>query len=286
MSWGGARTAVLAGVVGIALSGVAQTGAPSALSAADAGTMTSAPAIKFDVVSFKACKQKVGSNSAMLPPDGDFIAYKCQPVGRVIYFAYAGPHPFLMSGEPDWVDKEWYDFQAKVAPEDVAVWQKMDLSLKRVMVQGLLAEALNLKQHTDTTPRAGFILVVAKGGAKLTEYKDGETKRLPDGRVMSGRGTSWLADGTAVYQGTTMGGFVESIAVRIGRQVIDKTELPGLYDLSIQLPFQHYDASGPEGDAAIPAVFGGLKELGLRLEPAKVETGGIVIDHIERPGVE
>ena len=53
----------------------------------------------------------------MLPLDGDLIAYKCQPVGRILYFAFGGPHPFTMKGEPAWVDDDRYDFQAKVAPE-------------------------------------------------------------------------------------------------------------------------------------------------------------------------
>jgi uncharacterized protein (TIGR03435 family) len=202
--------------------------------------------IKFDVVSFRPCKEGRGSATVVLPPDGDSITYKCQPIGRILYFAFYGSQPYAMTGEPGWVDSDRYDFQAKVAPDNIAAWQKLGLQEKRIMVRGMLADVLNLKQHTDTTPHPVYNLLVAKGGAKLTEYKDGESNTLPNGRTLTGRDSTWMADGTAFFQGARMGDIAEALAVRVGRQVFDKTGLMGFYNMTFYLPFNHYDASNAD----------------------------------------
>jgi uncharacterized protein (TIGR03435 family) len=249
---------------------------------------TPLPAIKFDVVSFKPCKEGYGSPSVVLPLDGDSIAYKCQPIGRIIYFAFGvSTTPFMMTGEPAWVDADRYDFEAKVAAEDFATWQKMSLNAKRIMVRGTLADALNLKQHTDTTLHSAYNLVIAKGGIKFSVYKDGETNELASGRTLTGRENAWLADGTAVYQGVSMSSIAEALQTRVGRQVIDKTGLKDFYDITLFLPLMHYDASRADaGDSPIPMIFDGLKKVGLELQATKAETGALVIDHIDRPPVE
>jgi uncharacterized protein (TIGR03435 family) len=261
---------------------------PAALPITEAGIATPEAAaairIKFDIVSFKACKEGFGSSSVVLPPDGDFIAYRCQPVARILYFAFNGPHPFMMTGEPVWVDTDRYDFQAKVDAEDIAAWQKLSLASKRVMVQGLLEDVLKVKVHADMTPHTVYDLVVAKGGPKFRAFQDGESNTLPNGKVLVGRDSYWSPDGTNTIQGITIGALAETLASRVGRQVIDETGLPGLYDVSLYVPPQHYDASGPDtDDSPIPRIFDGVKALGLELRSSKGPTYGIVLDHIERP---
>jgi hypothetical protein len=114
------------------------------------------PHIHFDVVSFKRCAG-VGSSEVDLPTDGDYVAYHCQPVSRIISFAYPGATAshFNLSGYPSWVETDLYDFEAKVAEEDIAAWQEMDLNARRMAVRGMLAEELKLKIHVDTTPKPG-----------------------------------------------------------------------------------------------------------------------------------
>jgi hypothetical protein len=114
------------------------------------------PQIHFDVVSFKRCAGR-GSSEVDLPTDGDYVAYHCQPVFRIIDFAYAGATAFNfnLSGYPSWVETDLYDFEAKVAEEDIATWQEMGLNARRVAVRGILTEELKLKIHVDTTPKPG-----------------------------------------------------------------------------------------------------------------------------------
>jgi len=81
------------------------------------------------------------------------------------------------------------------------------------------------------------------------------------------------------------------LSAALGRPVIDRTGLSGLYDLSLQWD----DAPVPEGgvlglDApAAPgkdrgSIFTAIQDqLGLRLDPQKAPVEVIVVDRIERP---
>jgi uncharacterized protein (TIGR03435 family) len=70
----------------------------------------------------------------------------------------------------------------------------------------------------------------------------------------------------------------------MNRPVIDKTELPGRYDVQLTMPLQHYDAKAATAeDTGISDVMDGLKPLGLRLVSDKAPLNGLVVDHVERP---
>jgi uncharacterized protein (TIGR03435 family) len=245
------------------------------------------PSIKFDIISFKRCPDDTqGRGSRTQPANADFIAFHCQSVHNIIYFAYTtADHPFLLSGQPDWVETDHYDLQAKVAAEDVEAYRNLNVASRRMMVRGLLADELKLKMHLDTTPHAVYDLVIGKGELKVTPYKEGETVTLPNGQVVvQPTGLEMAPDGQASYHGITMVQLAEAIAVRVDRQVIDKTNLAGRYDLKTFMPGAHYSPSMENAeDSPIPKIFDGVKALGLSLVSAKEATGGLVVDHIERP---
>jgi uncharacterized protein (TIGR03435 family) len=244
--------------------------------------------ITFGVVSFRRAA-KPGSGREF-PPEGDFISYHGSTVDSLLMFAYGGANslPFTISGEPDWVKSDFYDFTAKVAPEDGAAWKNMPLIDKRYMVRLVLEEALKLKVHDDTSDHPVYELVVAKGGPKLMDYHEGDTVTLPTpgakpmtGHVLAGSGPY------LVCQDVTITELVHTLSGpdRAGRMVVDKTGLTGTYDFTVPMP----RASLPDklqqalADAGVPSVFDGLKQIGLQLVPAKGPIQGIVVDHIERP---
>src|ERR1017187_6249434 len=72
----------------------------------------------------------------------------------LIRFAFAKGRggAYRISGQPSWVDNDLYDIQAKVAPEDIAEWQKLNGVGQKVALQGFLIEYLKLKFHSDPTP--------------------------------------------------------------------------------------------------------------------------------------
>jgi uncharacterized protein (TIGR03435 family) len=189
-----------------------------------------------------------------------------------------------LKGEPDWVDTDPYDFVAKVAPEDVAVWQKMDDPTKRLMVRAALPDALNLKVHIEIQTRPVYNLVVAKGGPNLTPTKP-DPNAPSDAKTPVRGSVEWVGMDEAAYTNCSMADLVDGLAARLDRDVINKTGLTGRYDFHVKpLPGAHYD---PKTSTIENTDFGGIiegvKNLGLRLESGKADTTVIVIDHIERP---
>ena len=246
--------------------------------------------IAFDVVSFRK-SERPGSGREM-PANGDFIAYHGSTVHNLLLFAYGGLNNqgyMLISGEPDWVNTDYYEFQAKVAPEDVAEWKAMTVTDKRYMVQAALEDALKLKVHADTDEHPVYNLVVAKGGPKLMEYEPGDTvtPSYPGAQAMTGKVLSWFDPFNLVCQDITMAELVNSLSGpdRAGRMVIDKTGLTGTYDFTVPIPYRPLPEQFKEiaEDSGVPTMFEGLKKLGLQLEQAKGPINGIVVDHIERP---
>jgi uncharacterized protein (TIGR03435 family) len=248
--------------------------------------------ITFDVVSFKRVKpdqNPLGLRARRkLPDDGDFISYHASSVDDLLLFAYAGTGsgPFAISGEPDWVKNDLYDFTAKVAPEDVEAWKNLQLIDKRAMVRRVLEDALKLKVHTDTSMHQVYDLVVAKGGPKLMDYHVGDTVTppFPSSKPTTGYVLTGFNRGNMVCQDVTMAdlvGILSRPGVGVGREVIDKTGLRGTYDFDLLMP--HGEGAEQLEDAGVPSVFDGLKELGLQLVPSKGPNRGIVIDQIERP---
>jgi uncharacterized protein (TIGR03435 family) len=250
--------------------------------------------ISFDVVSFRRVKgdetlPQRPSAQREFPTDGDFISYHSSTIDTLLMFAYEGARPghFTISGEPEWVKNDLYDFTAKVAQEDVDAWKHMQLIDKRTMVQRVLEEALKVKVHTDTSDHAVFDLVVAKGGPKLMDYHAGDTVTPANGPAQSGHVLRWFGQLNLVGQDATMTDLVDLLnrPGEAGRVVIDKTGLTGTYDFSLQIPRRTLPDQIKESaeDAGVPTVFEGLKQLGLQLVSAKGPVRGIVVDHIERP---
>ena len=246
--------------------------------------------ITFDVVLFRKSLQQ-GSGREM-PVNGDFIAYHGSTIDDLLHFAYGGLNNqgyMLISGEPDWVKTEYYEFQAKVAPEDVPEWKAMTVTDKRYMVQAALEDALKLKVHEDTEEHPVYNLVVAKGGPKLMEYEPGDTvtPSYPGAQAKTGKVLQWFDPFNLVCQDTTIAELVNSLSGpdRAGRMVIDKTGLTGAYDFTVPIPYRPLPEQFREmaEDSGVPSMFEGLKQLGLQLVQAKGPINGIVVDHIERP---
>lgn len=242
--------------------------------------------VNFDIVSFKQCPPgRFGNAKVDMPMDADYIAYHCELISRLIYFAYFGSVPTysLADGYPDWIDTDRYEFIAKVTPEDIAAWQKLDLAARRVLIRGVLATTLKLKISMTDTPTTVYLLTVAKSGPKLTPYKDSDHTRLPDGRTQDGRTANWVGI-TGYFQNSSMPQFAGVLTAHLNHRVIDRTGLTGFFNFSVPLvlgtgmdPSAHY----PTDDD--PSTMEGLAALGLRLESSKQPIERLSIDHIERP---
>ena len=243
--------------------------------------------IEFAVVSFRRT-ERMGPSRVDLPAEGDFIAYHGVPMERLILFAHIAKKGYVsIVDEPDWAKTELYEFEAKVAPEDIAQWKAMTLTDKRAMVGRMLETELKLKVHQETEPQPVYELVVAKGGPKLMDYEPGDTVTPNGGHPLTGKVLSWFDPFNLTCQDTTMAELVNSLSgpQRAGRVVVDKTGLTGVYDFTVPIPYQPLPEQFQQmaEDSGVPSFLVGLKQLGLALQPGKGVVDQIVVDHVERP---
>jgi uncharacterized protein (TIGR03435 family) len=124
--------------------------------------------------------------------------------------------------------------------------------------------------HHETRELPGYVLVVAKGGSKLTPAKekdiDAPAYILPEGVRSVSITTRTLAN---------------LLSRSVGHPVLDKTALTGKYELDL-----HF-APATSTESTLPSIFTAVQEqLGLKLDPQKVPADFLVIDHVEKVPTE
>jgi uncharacterized protein (TIGR03435 family) len=78
--------------------------------------------------------------------------------------------------------------------------------------------------------------------------------------------------------------FARTTAFGIDRPVIDMTGLKGVYDFN--LDYGREGGRGGGSEAADLSIVDGLRQLGLKLEPARQAFDYLVIDHVDRAPTE
>jgi uncharacterized protein (TIGR03435 family) len=234
-----------------------------ALFAVQSGILAQA---RFDVASIRPNPDR-SDPSFILNPGG--LLYARVSLSDCIEAAY-GVKPYQISG-PDWVRRENFDITAKVEGD-----HSKDEIMR--MLQTLLADRFKLTLHHEQKEQPVYALVAGKNGARL-RHSEGE-----------GQFSMGPAAGGIGFQKTSMsefaGRFLSSIPM-IGRPVLDKTGLSGLYDFTLQLSPSANGDAGAIKRAAVEEGFSlfvyALDQLGLRLESEKAAIDFLVIDHVERP---
>ncbi|MES1257383.1 MAG: TIGR03435 family protein [Acidobacteriota bacterium] len=248
-------------------------------------------------------------------PDPGRLSFQFVSLRMVLAKAW-GVKSYQISG-PAWLDSEHFDMTAKVPPGTT----KEQFS---VMLQNLVADRFKLTLHREKKDLPAYALLVAKGGPKLQATpendpgKDADAPpagpppggfgRMPMGkdgfpRMPAGPGRGGMAmmmmPGRAklVGNGMTIARLAESLEQQLDRAVVDLTELPGKYDISLTFePEQNRmmsgigrggpppGAEGPSPDVEAPAnIFTAVQEqLGLKLEPRKMSADLLVVDHMEK----
>lgn len=268
---------------------------PGSAPAAAPGNLLSAPTrpIEFDVAVFRRSGEK-SVRSLEITPDGFNMG--ARPFHDLIRYAFAQGRggAYRISGQPAWVETDLYDIQAKVAPEDIAEWQRLNGLGQKVALQGFLKEYLKLKYHPDPTPYPYYALMVGKNGLKVPLYKPGDTFRSRDGRTISDRHVLlWVGPSEIFCQDCSMDRLAQELSGRGDRGILDETGLTS-QDYNIDLRFDVLpDPSRPDGPGvpfrslsekdASAVMVSSVKRLGLELKPAMGPQDGMVVDHIERP---
>jgi len=186
---------------------------------------------------------------------------------------------------PDWLDTERYDIVAKLPPGTAR--EQIPL-----MLQELLVERFQIGMHRETKTLAVYSLTVARNGPKLQppeklpEYKDDEERKAAmrkntsaalEARMAAMRRGEHVPGRTMHMASTTMAKFTAWLSSNLDRPVKDKTQLDGVYSLS--LAWEPDDAK-PRGDAPLgPSLPAAVEEqLGLKLQRENQQVELLVID--------
>ena len=179
-----------------------------------------------------------------------------------------------IAGGPSWFTTEKWDIDARSDNPG-----KHTVEETRRMLQNMLAERFGLRVHRETEQRPAYALTVAKGGPKFkAAVHDGSTNVRVTGNSIS-------------LERGELSRMTQLLSTALGRPVIDRTELKGLYDLSLQWDDAPVGRGGVPGleAAAAPgndkgSIFTAIQDqLGLRLDSQRAPVEVIVVDRIERP---
>jgi len=271
---------------------LAQTPAPSA----------------FEVASIKP-------NNTSPPPNAriSLVADRFDAVGvplrGLISLAYgeAGPPPRTrpsdqIAGGPDWLNTALFDVVAKTGADVPA--GPASVGSKLLMLRTLLEDRFKLVVHHESRQASVYALLLARRDGRL-----GSQLRRSDldcRALLLARGDSPVppqapgerplcrADttpgGSMSGGAVTMADFANVLARMTNRPVIDRTGLPGSFDLDLQFSPTGLPGAAPAGpdrsssDDDRPSLFTALQEqLGLKLESTRTGVDVLVIDRAERP---
>ena len=259
-------------------------------SGAAAGSADYVRAFAFDVVSIRPHDPANSFRKIEVPLGGDEFQSIGNSLAMAIEFAY---FPIGMQSKdrivnaPGWLWNTEFDFVGKVSPDDLEEWHKFTPHafgrpnpMLEAMVQTALADRCKLVVHRTPATGPGFALVVSNRGPnrkRFVEAKSDETtpnnaQKIPE----DGRMVPILLrndpDPVLHFYETSMASLV-AILSRSGALVKDRTGLIGKYDFAL----------GRLSTIGDPSADWDVAALGLKLEPIKVPTENIVIDHIEYP---
>jgi uncharacterized protein (TIGR03435 family) len=257
----------------------------------------------FAVASIKPSDPGQRGSSIMNQPGGRMVI-KGMPFRALMTFAY-GVRDFQISGAPGWATTDFWDMEARAeegsippltGPPDPNTPNPMAIRL-----QSLLEDRFQLKIHRETRELPIYELSIVKSGLKMkpsedqTPYQQPERGApppppiqpggsMPRFSMRMGRGSM---EAVAIYVPT----IVQAFSSQLGRTIVDKTGLKGLYDLKLQWTPDGPAPVGPGGPEAAPpvdpngpSIFTAVQEqLGLKLDSAKGPVEVLVIDSVQKP---
>lgn len=176
---------------------------------------------------------------------------------------------------PGWMANERFDVLAKL-PSGTNMGQANE------MLQSLLTERFGLKLHRESKELSGYVLVVDKGGAKLTQStsdpqlsspatEDGGYPLLPDRFKTSPP----VSRSHTELNNVTLTQLAAALSRHLDAPVVDATGLQGRYNITLEVSQDRPDTPGESISEA-------LRRLGLKLERRKVRPDILIIDEISR----
>jgi uncharacterized protein (TIGR03435 family) len=241
------------------------------------------PAPVYSSVSVKPSAIPNGNNRTQMffsLADGSFVA-RGVTLQRLIEMAYH-VQGAQISGPQDVLNKTRFDIDAKLAAQYVQQMPEHKGGEDQGMLKSILADQFKLVTHYEAQTVAVYDLVTDESDAKLQPSRgDRHMFKLGPGELAS--------------TGAPLELLTAQLSARLGRPVIDKTGLKGVYAFNLHwtpdpAEAEHLKQSGepvapePTPEANGPSLTNALQEqLGLKLVPRTEPLQVLVIDHVEQP---
>ena len=226
--------------------------------------------VAFEVASIKPNDDpSIGSGATFrLLPDGGISAQHF-PARSLITIAFSLQQWQLIHA-PGWAQTAYYDVQARPA-------QKMAREDTFRMLQTLLVERFGLRFHREQRSLGGFALVRARPGTLGPSLRPSSldcTAAAADQRCREGGITST----SFAINGGEMWNLLQVLISHVGAPIEDATGLDGRYDMELRWS----EDPAPSND--LPTITTAIEEqLGLKLEPRRVNAEVFVVDRLEQP---
>jgi uncharacterized protein (TIGR03435 family) len=254
------------------------------------GATTAAKSFTYDAVSVKPNKSLSNLRRTMFL--GDRFSATGATVKQLIVLAYHLKMEEQIVGSLGPVGGLRFDVEAKMDDETIEamkkVSQEQSFEMARPMLQAMLADRFKLVVHRETKELPIYALIVAKSGFKLKEADPNDSYangiKGPDG--VGHAGFMRIGPGSLTVQGSSLKEFASVLALQVKRLVVDKTGIPGKFDISLRWSKDENRADGQDNGAVEsgPSLVTAIQEqIGLKLEPTKGPVETIVIDHVEMP---
>ena len=281
----------------------------ASLAFGQAPTTTQPPSkLEFEVASIRPSESTAPDRvNAGLRMDGSQAHFGALSVKNLIERAYK-VQPNLIIG-PDWISSKRFDISAKL-PEGSTVDQIPE------MLQSLLAERFGLKTHNEKKDMPAYALVLGKSPLKLKELppdtqpqaNNGAVNVAVSGSVQGvsmdlGNGSSYVfANDQFQFTKVSMDVMASLLSRFLDRPVVNMTNLPGNYDLSLPVTQQDYyillTRSGANAGVVLPAqampllnltpvsLFDALDQQGLHIDARSLPLDMIVVDQASQTPTE
>lgn len=261
--------------------------------------LATSPARTQDVPAFEAASIKESRDRSVMPYAPDRFSRSSITLSLLLVYAYQLSE-FQVEGGPDWVRTRRFDIDAKADRFRTA-------DEMRLMVRRLLADRFNLKVHLETKERSRYALVRARSDKRLGPRLKRSAIDCP--AIVAARGADYrppsgppqpgdpprcaimarLGGGsrTLLLEGQPMPAIAKLLQPLAARVIVDKTGLPGTFDVELETEIQELSDIPPgilgeprEGLSLSTAL---REQLGLKLESERGPVDVLVIDTIEPP---
>ncbi len=290
MTWRGSMPLTFRRKALLTAATVAAVSLPFVIGIVRAQTLQAQP--EFEVVSIHPSGS--GSNLVHIQPTRGGRLVMENVSLRLVLEAAFGVKDFQLFGAPAWIDSERYNIAAK------AEGNPLGSQMAGPMLLPVLEERFRLKFHRESRQLPIYALTLARNGVKLQPAKDGacqhwslDTPPIPmvvgqkQPALCGFRGFGFEGiDQLLEMPGSNMTELSSALSRALRQRVINKTGLPGEFDIKLRWSRESITAT-PEPDAAAtttgPTLFNALRQLGLKLESTRGPVEIVVIDHVEKP---